>query len=773
MKATARILAPAFLLFWFLLKPNIVTAQQPFIKLIQPTEPGIVWSIGQNHLISWVDNIASPVNILLTFDDSHFITLATNVTGSTYSWNTTGFLWWPACKIKVESVSGTVYDISSNYFTLAPQAFSGYAVLHQPTGGEQWLSGHSYLISWEDNISDPLEVWLLRNGSYYSHLCSTSGSSFTWTIPKFFDYGTNDWSIGIYYFGSIQVYNLALSGNFKILPDASYIKLYQPSGGEKWAVGSSHLITWNADTPDYIPVSVGLVGPGAQQYSHLGDSYSSSYLWTINDFLPEGNYKIRVSFLSMYEDYSNEFYITKSMGIFVKVLQPNGNENWALGTTHLISWNDDFQEPVNIVLCNGSITDTIAKNVTGSTYYWMINDTIATLNNYKIKVGSSKDTSLFDKSDNTFRISKSGDSFIDVIQPNGHESWAKGVSYLISWNDNVAEPVNVVLNNGSAVDTLAKNVTGSTFSWLINDTTPAKEGYRIKVVSTKDADLVDRSDADFKITNTSAVYLEILQPNGGESWAKNTTHLISWIDDMAEATNIELLKDGNIYDTLATNVTGSTWFWTIPNTLPADNNYLIRVSSCFDSALNDVSNTGFSIAASSGVDIEVQQPNGGEQWVAGSSYLISWIDDIQEPVNIVLMQAGVVVDTIELNVSGSTYVWDIPGSQPAGTNYKVKIYSTQNAFIMDVSDDEFTIFAQPILNIYPNPSNNYFTIEFNKPREYHVEMFNRLNNKVVDYVVAPSQTELQISTQNMPNGIYFIVTTFENKRTIKKIIINH
>ncbi len=781
MKKLIYTLGTALLLFGLLVHSNAVTAQQPFVTLIQPTGPNIEITAGSTYLISWNDNIVQPVSIYLsTNGGASYSLLASNVIGTTYSWNTTGYATGNQYRIKIMSPSGTYSDVSSHNFSLTDE-INGFITMNQPVGGEEWAEGQTYLISWNDNLTASVKVELYHYSTLVNTIsASATGTTLYWTIPQNLvsTYGTNHWKIKVSSTVAGAQTPPASSGWFKIKESTgTYITVLQPAGGEKWALGTTHLISWIDDLPE--PVDV-ILYRGSTTYTLGTNVTGSTMYWTLSDTLPTlYGYRIKVvsSLDATLYGRSNKFRITKSEGSFIEVIQPNGGESWALSTTHLISWNDDLTEPVNIVLYRGSDIDTLAKNVTGTTYYWTLSDTIPPMNGYRIKIISTKDASLYDRSNSRFKITKSAGSFIEVIQPNGSESWAKNTTHLISWNDDLPEPVNLVLYRGSDIDTLAKDVTGSTYYWTISDTIPAHGGYRIKVISTLDASLYDRSDAGFSITNSAGTYVEVIQPNGGESWARGTSHLISWIDDMPEAANIVLLKGGAVYDTLATNVIGSTWVWDISDTTLVANNYKIRISSTLDPNLKDNSNSNFSITASAGTYIEVIQPNGGEHWYTGSTYWISWIDDVPEPVNVVLLKGNSVHDTIALDVVGSTYVWDIPTTQVVGTNYKVKVYSTLDPGLSDKSNANFSILTPPpLMQVYPNPANNQITLEINQNNKgsYTIEMYDRFNNKVINNIVNPDKNNrVTLSTQNLPNGIYFVVMSNSSERITKKVIIQH
>ncbi len=210
---------------------------------------------------------------------------------------------------------------------------------------------------------------------------------------------------------------------------------------------------------------------------------------------------------------------------FVRVLQPNhSNIQWALKTRHLISWNDNFTKRVNVYLVDYTTSPhpvyLLAKNVSGSTFSWYINKdvsshhyTIPTGKYYKIRVSSVVDpTNYKDESDHYFEIAKSAaHTWVRVLQPNhSNIQWALKTRHLISWKDNISGRVNVYLvdytTSPHPVYLLAKNVSGSTFSWYINKdvsshhyTIPTGKYYKIRVSSVVDPTKKDESDHYFKI----------------------------------------------------------------------------------------------------------------------------------------------------------------------------------------------------------------------------------------------------------------------------------
>lgn len=673
-------------------------AQTPFINLIQPTEPGIEWVVGGTYLISWTDNFQSTTDILLSSDggSTYTTTLALGVTGSTWSWSTSGLSIGSNYKIKVQSSSspGSYYDVSTNKFALV-DGVAGTITLNQPTGNESIPQGSTYLISWNDNITAPVKVELLENNVLKTTIsASTTGTTLNWTVPT--SGITTDSKIYKIKISSTVAGSTtapAISGRFTITASTgTFVEVLQPNGGETWAVGTSHLISWNDDIGEVVNIQL----KNGSTYTDIATGVSgSTFVWNIPSTEPTGtNCKVKISssLNSSIHDFSNSrFSITASTGSFINVIQPNGGESWAVGTSHLISWNDDFAEAVNIRLKKGSIYTDIATGVTGSTYVWNILSSQVTGSNCKVQIINTLDGSIHDYSDSRFSLTASAGTTIEVLQPNGGESWARGTSHLISWNDDFSEPVDIKLIKGGVTTDIASNVTGSTYVWDIPSTQVTGANFKVKIFSTLDGSIKDKSNTRFSITASAGTYVEVLQPNGGESWAVGTTHLISWIDDLPEAVDIKLVNGSTTTD-IVSGVTGSTYSWDIPSSQATNTHYKVKIVSTLDNSIYDRSDANFAITASTGTFIEVIQPNGGESWARGNDYMISWNDDLFEDVNIKLVKGGVVTDIAD-NVSGSTYTWSIPSGQAVGGNYKIKIISSLDPNVKDYSDANFSITA--------------------------------------------------------------------------------
>jgi len=89
--------------------------------------------------------------------------------------------------------------------------------------------------------------------------------------------------------------------------------------------------------------------------------------------------------------------------------------------------------------------------------------------------------------------------------------------------------------------------------------------------------------------------------------------------------------------------------------------------------------------------VQVTVPNGGEQWQCGLKYFIQWNDNLAEDVVIELYKGDTLVQTIGTVSSIGVYEWEVNLELEAGEDYSIKVKSSVDETLVDVSDAPFTI----------------------------------------------------------------------------------
>ena len=171
--------------------------------------------------------------------------------------------------------------------------------------------------------------------------------------------------------------------------------------------------------------------------------------------------------------------------------------------------------------------------------------------------------------------------------------------------------------------------------------------------------------------------------------ASGTTPLsYQWYLGATENTSTPVGANSNIYTTPALTQTASYWVRAINACGSVD------------------SNTATVTVATAG--ISVVSPNSGETWPVGSAQTIRWSYNATPGayVKIELLKGGVVNRIIRSLASKGTggtgsCNWTIPANQTPGTDYRIRVTSTNGAYT-DTSDSDFTIAAPTITVVSPN-----------------------------------------------------------------------
>jgi hypothetical protein len=100
-------------------------------------------------------------------------------------------------------------------------------------------------------------------------------------------------------------------------------------------------------------------------------------------------------------------------------------------------------------------------------------------------------------------------------------------------------------------------------------------------------------------------------------------------------------------------------------------------------------------------EITVLSPNGGENWLAGTSNTITWTSTVSDDVKIELYKGGSIFYTIANSISNNgSYLWTLPDTLPSGNDFKVKITSVLDSSITDYSDSGFVALGLVLSNDY-------------------------------------------------------------------------
>ena len=797
------------------------------IRVIQPSEANIEWKKGTTHLISWEDGLAETVNIdLLEYPYAIFANGGDRLVELQKPYGGWG---WPLTGGEPVNTIGPItkgliqaYKRTSSSSQLAAIVKAKNLLLSKtnnfsPSDGylakalDEVFGGSTCSDYVNEHFYGPLaagtynrnSAGTLYNTATYISLIRNNRSGSQANLAA--------WDLGLGLVGAASCgvtsseLDLWIQGTKEEINEINSAEYYDVIG----LAGGLYGLAFVHSSFDPSSGSFGALASNIQDLAEILASYqinNGGFAWNSdyvigndgNEAIQETSYAI----LALNEVDRTFFYtnITGAANYLASVQLPSGGwENYVgYGENNEITsealWAYAVAYPPNAPIN----TTNLAQEVIGSTWNWLITQNVGS--HYKISVSSHINSVYHAESTHEFAIvNVLAGSINRVIQPKGGEVWLVNTGHLISWEDELEESVNIDLlayTNGSTmtptgtVISVANHVTGSTFPWPTN--VPTGQFYRIRISSSENSDISMVSANCFSIVNTLATNDgKFFQPLEGYKWLRNTTYLISWEDNILEAVNIDVSDDGGVTFSRipnGTDVVGSTCLWATPIS-SSGNNYQFRISSTINPNIG--LNSGFFTIVESlgGGSITINQPNqSGLKWVQGTTNLISWDDNMTEPVKIELCYYGLTagaaspISTVALpnapgasSVIGTTFSWSIPESQATGY-YRIKILSTLAGGPTKLAVNEFEIKQLIDVVVFPNPCTQYATVQFDESsiENYTIDMFDRYGTRVMQNSINTADLKhITLPTYDLPNGIYFLNMTAGQSKISKKIIVQH
>jgi hypothetical protein len=668
-----------------------------FAPSITVTSPngGETWLNGSSQLINWTDNISENIEIQLykggVFNSQ--IVSSTPSDGS-YTWNIPlGTIPGSDYTVRISSVdNGLILDQSDGTFTIA-----GEIIVTTPNGGESWQQGTIHTINWSDNLTENVKIELYKGGVFNSQITPStlSNGSYSWDIPISTTPGS-DYTIKLTSVTNSSIFDFS-DTNFEIF--GGIITVSSPNGGESWTAGTTQNITWTDNINENVTIEL---YKGGLFHSIISTSTGSdgSRSWDI-PFTQESGSDYRIKITSVDDpgifDFSDADFTV--IGNFITVTSPNGGESWLDSEDQLITWTDNLTGSVEIQLFKGGVFHSSIASSTPSdgSFIWNIPGTTPSGSDYKVKIISVNDGNIFDLSDAGFTIVNND---LTVVTPNGGENWLTNTSQDITWTDDISGNVKVDLYKSGVFDAeiIAATASDGLFTWNIPGTIISGSDYKIRITSVDQPVLFDESNASFTIYTGG---ITLASPNGGEVWQAGETRPITWADNIIEDVKIDLYK-GGVFHTEINPSTSSdgTSNWSIPFDFESGSDYKVKITSVDNpGTIFDFSDANFTII---GNQITVTSPNGGEDYLIGSSQIINWTDNIIGNVEIQLFKSGIFHSSITTSTqSDGEYTWFISNSLIQASDYKLRISSVDDGSVLDFSDNNFTLSNEVIVTI-PN-----------------------------------------------------------------------
>lgn len=202
------------------------------------------------------------------------------------------------------------------------------------------------------------------------------------------------------------------------------------------------------------------------------------------------------------------------------------------------------------------------------------------------------------------------------------------------------------------------------------------------------------------ILNLVPETIGVTSPNGGEVFTPATEQTITWSAvGVFDRVDIDFSADnGGSWLAIAENTDNDGSFvWLIPD-LDADS-CLVRVTKSGDPDVFDVSDAPFKIDSAT---LQLETPNGGEQWPVGSIQNVKWTStgDIDSVKLRFSGDGGESFETFAIVENSGRFGWRLPDY--VSDSCLVRIVDHADNFPGDDSDALFRIYRAPIVVTAPN-----------------------------------------------------------------------
>ena len=424
--------------------PLAVSSEEPL--WIQVTSPngGEQWKAGGSGEITWDANPNIPeVAILLSLnsgeDYTQMISLPTANDGS--------FTWDPI----PASATGTenrVMIMDADDFNLSDSSDADFAVtspsidVTAPDGGEQWKAGTPHDITWDadpDIVNVEIEL-SLNSGTDFTQVIAPSTPNtgiYPWD-PVPFGIDSDTCRVKVSDADCPDVFAIS-DGDFEIFQP--WISLTSPNGGEELEGYMSWEITWEcSETGGTVNLEYSKDDFAADFHTIvINTPNDGSYIWDVIPFDLSDTVSMRIVCPSPpMSDVSDSYFSIVEPLPFVRILTPNGGEEWGCGSWEEITWwsyevtgnVDLYYSKDNFVSDNNLIAEDIPV---GDSFEWFVPPDMC--DTVRVKAVPVDFPSGYDVSDNDFSIVDGGwartwgDARYESL--NGAVSDANGNSYVI------------------------------------------------------------------------------------------------------------------------------------------------------------------------------------------------------------------------------------------------------------------------------------------------------------------------------------------------------
>lgn len=570
-----------------------------------------------------------------------------------------------------------------------------------PNGGETWTQGTNVTFQWTGTYTANVDVLLQRAGSTVRTIGSnlTNTGSLAWTVPADLTPAC-DYSVRVQATSKSSTYDSS-NGTFCIqAPPAPTLAVSEPASNQTRLQGAPIHIAWQG--ANLTGVHLRLMKDGQVAASILeGAAVTGSLDWQVPTTVPAAcGYVVRAvssTNSAVLADAPGTLCVEEPIPPGITVSAPNGGETWTVGVQETITWTSQgVVGPVDIHLLNAQAqARAIALNLANSgTVAWVVPTDVAVECGYQVRVREAGGT-VADVSDQTFCVTRTPDPKLAVTNPKTGTIWVTGSGADVAWQGTDVGPIDLTLKTGETKTAIAtgKAASGS-LTWEVPGSLTPGCAYVVEATSTG-ADGTVAESPSFCVEAPKKPFVQVSSPNGGETFAQETSVSIAWTKTDVTAVRVTLERDGTEVATLAGETTQLTLGWNVALDVEPACTYRIRVAAT-DGSASDTSDGPFCVEANTSPLVNVLDPHGNASWQAGQTGAIAWTSANIEFVAIELLKGGSVYRLIEGAAAATgTINWLIPQDMPVGCDYAVRISSTTDPTVFAVNGGNLCVTAPP------------------------------------------------------------------------------
>ena len=288
-------------------------------------------------------------------------------------------------------------------------------------------------------------------------------------------------------------------GSVAVVEDqtAPLVTLTSPDGGENWACGSAHDITW--DQSDNVGIASDTIyystDGGSSWMFVWGGSPSTVYSWTV-PHTPSHLCRVKIIAVDGSDNLNSDiseadFTISDETAPAVTLTSPDGGEDWACGSAHDITWDQGdnvavVSDSIYYSTDGGSSWIPVWGGAATTSYSWAVPPTPSVICRAKVVAFDEADNRTEDISDDNFIISDLTAPTVTVNSPNGGEQWAPASVHDIEWtqSDNVSVASDTIyysIDGGSSWVLVWGGPVATAYSWTVPGT--LSDTCKVKVIA--------------------------------------------------------------------------------------------------------------------------------------------------------------------------------------------------------------------------------------------------------------------------------------------------